>query len=424
MAGLPGRWPIWDIVCAIRRFGNVLQRFQNAVLGGQIFIPRQQFLVHRPSDVGQIRAQFMTAPLVPTYGVIEIPSWQWYNREILERSGFLTLRLPLSEAARVADETTAPDDQLEYRQQAAKALAAIATLPASLREPATLFFVHECSHQDIATFLSLPVATVNNRLHAARVQLKQRMLTMVSQTLQAHGLPDNFADRIGRLIEVRGNVVDALFDPTAMPDILAELEVSDEANRRAINLQVVQRLGAGMVRGIATSSIAALPRGSTVLNSGHHTRTPFPSTEFERTARLLSAGVTRGLPADVQGKLLETGIKVIDVRCPLVAGGTVVIAGDLGAGMLVVMEELVRRLGGGSDPLSIFVMMPPPSPEWPYSLEPVAEVRRANAYEPRSTRRLTHWSPMRETQAVGPSVGSASSPVATLAPRNIGRFSM
>jgi F-type H+/Na+-transporting ATPase subunit beta len=66
--------------------------------------------------------------------------------------------------------------------------------------------------------------------------------------------------------------------------------------------------------------------------------------------------------------------------CPLVAGGTVVIAGDLGAGTLVVMEELVRRLSGGSDPLSIFVMMPPPSPEWPYSLEPVAEALRKDGF--------------------------------------------
>jgi len=37
-------------------------------------------------------------------------------------------------------------------------------LPGKLREPATLFFIHECSHQDIAVFLGPPVATVNNRL--------------------------------------------------------------------------------------------------------------------------------------------------------------------------------------------------------------------------------------------------------------------
>ena len=110
----------------------------------------------------------------------------------------------------------------------------------------------------------------------------------MTQTLQTHGLPDDFANRIGRLIEARGSVVDALFDPAAMPDILAELEVSDEANRRGVNIQVVQRRGGGIVRGIATSPIDALPRGSTVLNSGHHARTPFNAAEFERTVRSLT----------------------------------------------------------------------------------------------------------------------------------------
>jgi hypothetical protein len=56
---------------------SVLLGFQNAVLGAQIFIPRQQFLLHRPSDVASMRAQSVATPLVPTYGVIEIPSWQW-----------------------------------------------------------------------------------------------------------------------------------------------------------------------------------------------------------------------------------------------------------------------------------------------------------------------------------------------------------
>ena len=87
--------------------------------------------------------------------------------------------------------------------------------------------------------------------------------------------------------------------------------------------------------------------------------------------------------ADGPARLLETGIKVIDVMCPLVAGGTLALAGDLGAGMTVVMEELTRRLSDGSDPLSIFVMMPPPSPEWPSSQEPDfshAEALRKEGY--------------------------------------------
>jgi F0F1-type ATP synthase beta subunit len=57
---------------------------------------------------------------------------------------------------------------------------------------------------------------------------------------------------------------------------------------------------------------------------------------------------------------LETGIKVIDVMCPLVAGGTVAIAGEFAAGTTVVMEALVRRLSGGTERVSLFALV-----EWP-----------------------------------------------------------
>jgi F-type H+/Na+-transporting ATPase subunit beta len=52
------------------------------------------------------------------------------------------------------------------------------------------------------------------------------------------------------------------------------------------------------------------------------------------------------------------------------AGGTLAIAGDLGAGITVVMEEIVRRLSGGRERLTMFVMMPAASPEWPYTIKP------------------------------------------------------
>jgi RNA polymerase sigma factor (sigma-70 family) len=349
----------------VRAFVELTKRFQHFAFGSALALTHD---FQQAEDVVQESFLAAWSALPSLADPAAFPGWL---RGIVRHHAFRVLRrrhpeaLPLSDADQVANEEAAPDERLEHRQQAAAALAAIAALPTSLREPATLFFVHECSHQDIATFLNLPAGTVNNRLRAARTQLKERTLTMMSQTLQAHALPDDFANRIGRLIEARGSVVDALFDPAAMPDILAELAVSDEANRRAVNVQVVQRRGAGMVRGIANSPIDALPRGSTVLNSGHHARTPFDAAKFESMIRQLAGHTSAGLP-----KFLETGIKVIDVMCPLVAGGTLAIATDIGAGVTVMMEELVRRLSDGCDPLSIFVMMPPPSPEAPYSLEP------------------------------------------------------
>jgi hypothetical protein len=69
-------------------------------------------------------------------------------------------------------------------------------------------------------------------------ELKRRMLTMITENLHGQALPDDFANRIGRLIEARGNVADALFDPGATPDILTELSISDEVNQRAVNFHV------------------------------------------------------------------------------------------------------------------------------------------------------------------------------------------
>src|SRR5262249_8143979 len=273
-------------------------------------------------------------------------------------------------------EEPAPDHRVEHRQRAAVALAAIAELPDTLREPATLFFIHECSHQDISTFLSLSVTTVNNRLHAARSQLKERMLTMVTETPHAHALPDDFAHRIGRLIAARGNVVEALFDPNSPPDLLGELAVSDEGQRRAVTVQVVQRPGGGIVRGIALSPIGSVPRGATVLSSGRQSETPVSLEEIGRIAALLSGQSSTTMDA---GTVLETGIKVIDVMCPLVAGGTVGIGAELGAGITVVAEEMVRRLSGGTEPVSLFVLAPPPSPDHPPG-RTVAEDQRKEGF--------------------------------------------
>jgi DNA-directed RNA polymerase specialized sigma24 family protein len=63
----------------------------------------------------------------------------------------------------VPSEEPAADRRIEQRQRATAVLATLSTLPARLREPAMLFFVHECSHQDIATFLGLTLTTVDNK---------------------------------------------------------------------------------------------------------------------------------------------------------------------------------------------------------------------------------------------------------------------
>jgi len=362
----------------VKAFVALTQRFQQAAFGSALALVHD---FHHAEDVVQEAFVAAWAGLPTLTDPAAFPGWL---RSIVRHQAFRLLRrkpltlYPLTEAEHVASKEPGPEHEVEQRQQAVTALAAIAALPDVLREPASLFFVHECSHQDIATFLNLPLATVNNRLHAARSQLKERMLIMVTDTFREHQLPDDFANRIGRLIEARGNVIDVLFDPTATPDILAELTVSDQANRRGVRIHVAQRPAPDLVRGIAAAPVDRLPRGSTVLNSGQHASEPVSSAELARIVKALVGHAPVSEPI-----FLETGIKVIDVTCPLIAGGTLAIAGDLGAGMTVFMEEIVRRLSSGRARLTMFLLMPPASPEWPYYLKPgfsVADALKKDGY--------------------------------------------
>ena len=162
----------------VRAFVELTRRFQHFAFGSALA------LVHDFQQAEDVVQEAFLAAWTALPSITDPAAFPGWLRSIVRHHAFRLLRhnrpqtLPLSEAAEAVDEDAAPDDRLERRQQAATALAAIAALPNSLREPAMLFFVHECSHQDIATFLSLPVATVNNRLHAARTQLKQRTLAM------------------------------------------------------------------------------------------------------------------------------------------------------------------------------------------------------------------------------------------------------
>jgi RNA polymerase sigma factor (sigma-70 family) len=337
-------------------FAEITQRFQHMAFGYALAIL---------GDFGQAEDVVQEAFVAAWFGLARLedpaafPGWL---RGIVRHRAHRVLRrkhlegLPLTQADGVAAETPEPDRRIEDRRRAGAVLAAISELPEPLHEVVTLFYVHECSQQDIATFLGQPVTTVNNRLHEARARLKRRV-TMVKDTLESHALPDDFAARIGRIVRARPPLIEARFDPAALPEVLTELAVSDEAGRRAVPALVVQRLPDGVVRGVVTASDAVPEPGMTVMSAGRQSEQPLSREAFERAVRTLAE---RPRDDESPRTLLETGIKVIDVMCPLVSGGTMAVAGEYRAGTVVVVEELVRRLAGGAGRLSIFSVIPMP----------------------------------------------------------------
>ncbi len=337
-------------------FAEVTRRFQQMAFGYALALLRD---LQQAEDVVQeafVAAWFGMRTLADPAA---FPGW---FRGIVRHQAHRLLRqkhwdaLPLDAAAALPAGGPAPDARLEQGQRIATVLDAIGRLPDTLREVITLFYVHECTQQDIATFLGVPVTTVNNRLHAARAQLKRRTLTMVKDTLEAHQLPDDFAARIGRIVRAREGVVEVLFDPTRLPDPLTELTVSDQARRRAVIVHVVQLLKDGVVRCVPLAHGDGLAPGMTVLSSGRRAEGPLSREALDGAVRLLTGPAVEAGPRPA---LLETGIKVIDVMCPIVRGGTVAIAGEYRAGSLVVVEEMAWRLRGEPDGVSIFAFIPP-----------------------------------------------------------------
>jgi RNA polymerase sigma factor (sigma-70 family) len=141
-------------------FAEVTRRFQQMAFGYALALLRD---LPQAEDVVQeafVAAWFGLSTLADPAA---FPGW---FRGIVRHQAHRLLRqkhldaLPLSDALAVATEEVGPDRRLEHEQRVATVLDSIGRLPAALREVVTLFYVHQCTQQDIATFLGLPVTTV------------------------------------------------------------------------------------------------------------------------------------------------------------------------------------------------------------------------------------------------------------------------
>ena len=337
-------------------FTTLVGRFQHVAFGYALALVRD-FAV--AEDVAQEAFVAAWASLPKLETPEAFPGWL---RGIVGHCAHRVLRrrvleaVPLDGAESVAADTADPAASAERRERASAMLAAVEALPASLREITLLHYVHERSHEQIAAFLGLRATTVNNRLHAARAQLKRRMLTMVKDTLHEHRLPDDFPARVGRVVAADGLVVEARFDGAEAPEVHTALALEGGGA-----LHVIQRLPDGRVRGLAAPGLPA-GVGARVVGTNEAVAHPLDDATLGQAMRRLRR------PLSAPPVLLETGIKVIDLLAPLAAGSAVAVLGDLRVGATVVVEELAIRLKEASGGVTMFQFLPPGAPnafDWP-----------------------------------------------------------
>ncbi len=177
---------------------------------------------------------------------------------------------------------------------------------------------------------------------------------------------------IGKIKRIIGPVVDVDFgnDAENLPDIYTALEVEKEGKK--IILEVEQHLGGGIVRSVAMDTTDGLARGTEVTNTGAPISVPVGAATLGRIFNVLGEAIDDGKPVVVDKKLpihrqapayvvqatkveiLETGIKVIDLICPVLKGGKVGLFGGAGVGKTVVIQELIHNIASNHGGYSVF----------------------------------------------------------------------
>src|SRR3989344_1383481 len=177
---------------------------------------------------------------------------------------------------------------------------------------------------------------------------------------------------LGSIKQIIGPVVDVEF-ADALPEINTALTVKE--GRREIVLEVAQHLGAGLVRAVALGDTQGLSRGLTVENTGAPVRVPVGRATLGRMFNVLGqpidglgaldaeklklASIHNLAPAlenqSTQIEIFETGIKVIDLICPITKGGKVAMFGGAGVGKTVLIQELIRNISKEHQGFSVFV---------------------------------------------------------------------
>lgn len=173
----------------------------------------------------------------------------------------------------------------------------------------------------------------------------------------------------GSIAQVIGAVVDVRFEGE-IPPILNALTIKH--NDGTLVLEVAQHLGNGIVRTIAMGTTDGLTRGTEVVDTGRPMTVPVgPATlgrMFDVTGNVIDGlpameglrndPIHRSAPAFIEqstkAEIFETGIKVIDLICPILKGGKTGLFGGAGVGKTVLIQELIHNIAKEHGGYSVF----------------------------------------------------------------------
>ncbi len=181
----------------------------------------------------------------------------------------------------------------------------------------------------------------------------------------------------GKVVEVKGPVVDVLFEDSELPKIndALTIHVNKEENHGVeihLTLEVALHIGNKIVRCIAMDSTDGLVRGMRVHNTGNPIMVPVGNKTLGRVFNVLGQPIDNKEPLDKEKhmpihtdaptledlssevEILETGIKVVDLLAPYIKGGKIGLFGGAGVGKTVLIQELIHNVAQEHGGISVF----------------------------------------------------------------------
>ncbi|HYF05605.1 MAG TPA: F0F1 ATP synthase subunit beta [Patescibacteria group bacterium] len=175
----------------------------------------------------------------------------------------------------------------------------------------------------------------------------------------------------GTVQQVIGPVIDVYFE-NDVPEVYNALHLK-EGNLN-ITLETQAQLAGNVVRTIAMSSTDGVKRGMVVTDTGAPINVPVGKATLGRIFNVLGQAVDgaefdfskakgtypihRSAPEiteqSTKTEILETGIKVIDLICPILKGGKVGLFGGAGVGKTVIIQELINNIAKAHGGVSVF----------------------------------------------------------------------
>ncbi len=176
----------------------------------------------------------------------------------------------------------------------------------------------------------------------------------------------------GYIVQVIGPVVDVRFEDVELPKIYNALKIKQPERNINLTTEVAQHLGNNTVRSIALDNTDGLQRGMEVIDTGEPIKVPVGRETLGRIMNLLGEPIDEAGPIiakqnsvihktppaleeqETQPKVLETGLKVIDLLAPFPKGGKIGLFGGAGVGKTVLVQELIRNVAMEHGSFSVF----------------------------------------------------------------------